>query len=123
MNTRERISFSPGFYKVTTIGLLVLILFWGLWQSVVRNGAEEDGKDTLSAPDIGADAPIPVRTAKAFRGDLVVRITTSGKTRAVRQVVFHAEVPGRVRRVPVREGQAVRRGALLFQLEDEDYRL
>ncbi|MDQ7054431.1 MAG: efflux RND transporter periplasmic adaptor subunit [candidate division KSB1 bacterium] len=123
MAKSERKTLPESFYKAATLILFSLLVLWFFWQQVMQNGGEASAGEDLSAPDIGADAPIPVQTARAFRGDLVIRIQSMGTTRALRQLVFHAAVSGRIRRVAVQEGQAVRKGALLFQMEDEAFRL
>ena len=76
--------------------------------------------DAWSAPPA---APVPVETALARRGDLVMRITAAGVAEATRQIVVQAGVSGVVREVPVREGQRVAAGDLLVAFDDAELQL
>ncbi|MDZ7343323.1 MAG: efflux RND transporter periplasmic adaptor subunit [candidate division KSB1 bacterium] len=74
-------------------------------------------------PDLGAEAPIAVKVQYARQGTLVLRLTATGYTRAIRQVPFTAQVAGVVDSLPVYEGKKVRKGELLLKINDADYRL
>lgn len=74
-------------------------------------------------PDLGAEAPISVKVKYARQGTLVLRLTATGYTRAVRQVPLTAQVAGVVDSLSVYEGRAVRKGGLLLKINDADHRL
>lgn len=72
--------------------------------------------------DTPAAAPPPVRigaenVVTATRGTIVVGPIVSGELRAESQATVRAEIGGSITQVDVREGQAVRRGALLGRIE------
>ncbi|HXZ82109.1 MAG TPA: efflux RND transporter periplasmic adaptor subunit [Terriglobales bacterium] len=65
---------------------------------------------------------IPVRAAEAMRGTISTGIATNGKIEAVDNFEAHAPSPTTVKRVLVHEGDQVKRGQLLLQLDDSDAR-
>ncbi len=64
----------------------------------------------------------PVETYTATRGDLVQTVVASGRVMTPRRVSVGAVITERVVRIPVEEGQRVRRGDLLIQLDDREER-
>lgn len=64
----------------------------------------------------------PVATARATRGDLVQTVVASGRIITPRRVSIGAVITERVVRIPVEEGQSVRRGDVLIVLDDRDER-
>ncbi len=64
----------------------------------------------------------PVETYQAVRSDLVQTVVASGRIMTPQRVSVGAVVTGRVMRIPVREGQAVKRGDILMELVDNDER-
>lgn len=65
---------------------------------------------------------IPVRATQVARGTLSSTISTNGKIEPVNNFEAHAPAPISVRRVLVHEGDRVKAGQLLVQLEDFDAR-
>ncbi len=65
---------------------------------------------------------MPVEVYRLARGDLLQTVVASGRIMSPRRVSIGAVVTGRVVRIPVSEGQAVRRGDLLIELLDNDER-
>lgn len=76
-----------------------------------------------SAPPATAETPVAVRVRapRVFDRPAVVRVSGSVEPRESSKVSF--QVAGRVRRVLVDEGQAVRAGQLLAELDPADYEL
>lgn len=64
----------------------------------------------------------PVQTHAAVRSDLVQTVVASGRLITPQRVSVGAEIIGRVERIPVEEGQSVRRGEVLIELNDKDER-
>lgn len=60
--------------------------------------------------------PVWVETARAARGSLQVTVDEEGETRVRDRFVLAAPVPGRVARIRVREGDSVRRGAIVARI-------
>lgn len=64
----------------------------------------------------------PVETHRAVRGDLVQTVVASGRITTPQRVAVGAVITGRVMRIPVSEGQSVKRGDVLIELDDNDER-
>jgi HlyD family secretion protein len=64
----------------------------------------------------------PVATAVVTRGDIVQTVVASGRVMTPQRVSVGAVYTDRVVRIPVVEGQEVKRGALLVVLDDADER-
>ena len=88
-----------------TLGAVVLLVVVGL--SVARGGK---GK---------AEA---VQLAKVRREDVSSRVRAPGKIEPKTQVKISADIAGKIIRLNVKEGDPVRRGALMLQLDDTQYR-
>src|ERR1700751_201474 len=61
---------------------------------------------------------VPVRAATIVRDNIRSVVSTNGKIEPVQNFEAHAPVPTTVRHLPAREGDHVRRGQLLLQLDD-----
>ena len=64
----------------------------------------------------------PVEAYEATRGDLVQTVVASGRIMTPQRVSIGAVITERVARIPVEEGQSVRRGEVLIELDDTDER-
>lgn len=64
----------------------------------------------------------PVETHQAVRSDLVQTVVASGRIITPQRASVGAVITGRVVRIPVEEGQSVKRGDALIVLDDEDER-
>ena len=64
----------------------------------------------------------PVQTLQATRKELAQTVVASGHIVSPQRVSIGAAITERVARIPVKEGQAVRRGDVLIALADEDER-
>jgi len=65
---------------------------------------------------------VPVRVDHVTKQDLITTISTNGKVEPMENFEAHAPAPTTVRKIYVREGQRVRQGELLMQLDDADAR-
>src|ERR1700722_9466572 len=68
------------------------------------------------------DDPLPVRTAVVEQTSIRSTVSTNGKIEPVDNFEAHAPVSTSVRRVLVKEGNAVKQGQLLVVLDDADAR-
>jgi HlyD family secretion protein len=69
-----------------------------------------------------SDVPsVKARTTKVERADITSHITAPGKVQAVASVDLSAEVPGRVEKLYVAEGDSVTKDDLLLRLDDDQY--
>lgn len=64
--------------------------------------------------------PLKVRVTRVQRGPIRSLISTNGKVEAVASFESHAPIPTTVKRLLVKEGDHVRKGQLLLQLDDND---
>lgn len=64
----------------------------------------------------------PVEAHHAVRSDLVQTVVASGRIMTPQRVSVGAVITGRVVRIPVAEGQTVKRGEVLIELDDKDER-
>jgi HlyD family secretion protein len=87
------------------LGAVVMVLLIGL--SVARNA-----KGTVQA----------VQMAKVRREDVTSRVRAPGKIEAKTQVKISADIMGKVVVLNVKEGDPVKKGQLLMQLDDTQYR-
>jgi HlyD family secretion protein len=68
------------------------------------------------------DEVVPVRAATVERGSIRTAISTNGKIEPSQNFEAHAPVSTTIRRVFVREGDHVKKGQLLLQLDDSEVR-
>jgi len=61
--------------------------------------------------------PTPVQTALVAREDLQAKVTANGKVQAQKKVDISATIPGQITQLAVEEGDAVRKGQLLLQID------
>jgi len=86
--------------------------------------AELPGGSAALAPDQKVEAaPLPVKVAKAFIGDLIMTLKSPGEAYTEKRIAMKAEVGGVVKNLYAAEGRHVREGDLLVELEDREYRL
>jgi HlyD family secretion protein len=65
---------------------------------------------------------VPVRTEQVTRQNIASVISTNGKVEPVRNFAAHAPAPAIVKRILVQEGDHVKQGQLLLELDDADAR-
>jgi HlyD family secretion protein len=68
------------------------------------------------------EKPTPVTTEKAVRKSITQIVTATGKIQPEIEVKISPEVSGEIVDMPVKEGQAVRRGQLLLRIKPDTYR-
>jgi membrane fusion protein (multidrug efflux system) len=66
--------------------------------------------------------PMPVEAAEVVRETMIDQFTAVGTLNAVDAVEVAAEIDGRIVALPFREGEAIREGDLIAQLDDEQLR-
>lgn len=135
-NLEAAMSFSRRTLSLVTVVLILVILGLGVvWR--LRGGITpgEDAAPAISseaaealgtlsgASQFSTDVPQPVRGEAAVRDTLWIRVTAAGQAEAYRRAFVTAQVEGWVEAVPVRENQAVRRGASLAVIDSTEYAL
>ncbi len=73
-------------------------------------------------PFIHRQTPLKVRTATVERGSIRSLISTNGKVEPIQNFEAHSPDATTVKRLLVKEGDHVRKGQLLLQLDDSDLR-
>jgi multidrug efflux system membrane fusion protein len=74
--------------------------------------------DSKSAADKKADPPpAPVTVAKAQRATVPMTVTTIGNVEPIESVAVKSRIDGQIVAVHVRDGEEVRKGQLLFELD------
>src|ERR1700751_5959558 len=66
--------------------------------------------------------PLKVRAANVQRGPIRSVVSTNGKVEPIRNFEAHAPIATTVKRLLVKEGDHVRKGQLLLELDDDDIR-
>ena len=102
--------------KRRIIGIAVLLVLaalvgWSVWS---RFGRRESAAEPVAVP-------VTVQTPR--RGPISRTLRYSGTLQPRAQVTVLSKVPGRVERILVSEGQAVKKGQLLVRMEDDVARL
>ncbi len=93
--------------KAIWIGLAVLVVALLITANVVR---QSQGK------------VVSVQFARVRVEDVTARVRAPGKIEPRTQVKVSADIPGKVLRLAVKEGDRVRRGQLMLQIDDTQYR-
>lgn len=88
------------------------------WLQRPGPAAPEASAPAAAAPRAGGAAPVVVESALARRQPLAEQVEAVGSLRSRQGTVVRAEVSGRVTQIGFRDGQRVRRGQLLVQLDD-----
>jgi len=68
-------------------------------------------------------APLPVKAVTALRRDLIITLKAPGEAYTERKAVLKAEAGGVIKSLPAREGLRVRKGDVLAEIDDAEYRL
>jgi HlyD family secretion protein len=76
----------------------------------------------VSAMQSGKSGITAVQFARVRTEDISSRVRAPGKIEAQTQVKISADVPGKIVRLLVKEGDRVRKGQLMLQLDDAQYR-
>jgi RND family efflux transporter MFP subunit len=101
------------------VGLIFLFI-------MIMGGLIKGEKDSLEEAKKAAIKkevpPVSVITLNLVSSRLEDKINLPGQVEPYEDVQIKAEVPGQVVKVLVEEGQAVKKGQVLIQLDDRDYR-
>jgi len=95
------------------IYLIVLIAIGGALYYVFGQQAEQQRRGRFFA----GDGPVPVLAANAQLADVPVYLDAVGTTRALNTVTVRPQVDGKLIRINFKEGQDVKRGDILAQID------
>ncbi|MBL0211925.1 MAG: MdtA/MuxA family multidrug efflux RND transporter periplasmic adaptor subunit [Holophagaceae bacterium] len=80
-------------------------------------------KTTAASAATGAGRAVPVVAAKARKGDMAVSLTGLGTVTALNTVTVRSRVDGQLVQVHFTEGQAVRQGELLAEIDPRPFQV
>lgn len=98
---------------LTALGLVGLMLLGAIGGWLLFAKPESDAREVQEE----RSPTVPVATARAEAGRAATLVTATGTLRASDSVVVQPEVGGRVVAVPFEQGQAVRKGEPLIELD------
>ncbi len=81
------------------------------------------GGEETQAENKKREFALPVQIGKVVYMDVIDQVRTVGNLRADERVMITTEIAGQITKIPVEEGQKVKRGALLAQVDPREYRL
>jgi membrane fusion protein, multidrug efflux system len=76
-----------------------------------------------AAPQGANYAPMPVTAVAAIRGDLDVTIDVLGTVTSLATITVVTQISGEIMRAPYTEGQDVKKGDLLFEIDSRPYEI
>src|SRR5437899_7639941 len=102
------------------IVLLVILAVVGaaVW-NIRRNAKEQDAVQQIMAAQ--ADRPTPVQVSAVQQKTMPIFLTALGTVTAYNTVTIKSRVDGQLMEVPVREGQTVRQGQMLAEIDPKPY--
>lgn len=113
--------------KILTIALIVIGICVAVYFFVIKNGTESEQEElsqgATEETEKVAETPIPVKVDKARIGELIISLKSPGEAVTDRMVTIKSEVSGIVKNLNVEEGQHVKEGDLLVELDDREIRL
>jgi membrane fusion protein (multidrug efflux system) len=102
----------------TRVALIAACFAWS-WFAVHVSAAPPAGKEGGMA---GGPPPMPVEVATVTSGTVNVDISAVGTLQANESVTIRPQISGRIETIHFDEGQAVKKGAVLFSLDASEYR-
>ncbi len=124
--------------KFLVISIVLVVLALVGWRIAKQNGliasekavaatGEEEGADGASASleESGGnkEVPITVEAAPVLRGNLIKTVSAQGRVYAYQQMDLIAEAPGRLVTLKVKDGTRVKKGDIIAEIDDREYRL
>src|ERR1700733_6937956 len=102
------------------IVLLVIVAVVGaaVWK-IRKNGQEQDSVQLIMAAQ--ADRPTPVQVSAVQQKTMPIFLTALGTVTAYNTVTIKSRVDGQLMEVPVREGQAIKQGQMLAEIDPKPY--
>lgn len=106
--------------RIVFICAAAALLLGGSWYLISRNAAQQQAPGRNFNP---WNQPVAVRTVAARREDLALQVRSIGTVVPNNTVVVRSRVEGPLLRVLFQEGQQVREGQLLAEIDPEPYRI
>ena len=99
--------------------LVILLVIAGVVWVIHRNGQKQAAQSQKM--EAAANRPTPVQTQAVQQRTMPIYLTALGTVTAYNTVTIKTRVDGQLLQVNVREGQAVRKGQLLLQIDPRPY--
>jgi multidrug efflux system membrane fusion protein len=107
-----------GFRKWIILLVIALVIGAAIWK--IRKNTEEQTAQGQKMSAM-ADRPTPVQTVKVQQKTMPIYLTALGTVTAYNTVTIKSRVDGQLVRVNVREGQRVKQGELLAEIDSAPY--
>src|SRR5277367_2876874 len=104
--------------KWIVVLLIAAVVGAAIWK-IRRNTTEQNGVQMMMAAQ--ADRPTPVQVSSVQQKTMPIFLTALGTVTAYNTVTIKSRVDGQLMQVPVREGQAVRQGQMLAEIDPKPY--
>ena len=132
--------FSRKFLISSAIVLVLALAFWQLSgnEAMPDDTAEQeaaaeatDNDDSRVSKSMrslnqnvgGKETPIPVEAAPAKRGSLVQKVSAQGRVFSYQKANIISEVSGQITALHIRDGQVVKKGELIAEIDETEYKL
>ncbi len=106
-------------FRKLIIAAVILLAIAGVIWKVRANQQQQDAETQKLAA--AADRPIPVSVLPVQQKNMPIYLTALGTVTAYNTVTIRSRVDGQLMRVNFREGQAVRKGDLLMEIDPRPY--
>jgi RND family efflux transporter MFP subunit len=113
--------------KILTIVLIIVLVGLSVYYFVVKKGSDSGEGEASSGEQTQetktSETPLQVKVEEARLGDLIIKLRSPAEAVTDRKIVMKAEVSGVIKNLNVEESKHVRKGDLLVELDDQEYRL
>ena len=114
LGERWAVPHTPLWQRLLWIAIAVLIVLGIVWWATRGGSSVRSGR-------IGVGGPVPVGVATATRGDVRVTVDGLGSVTPLATVTVHPQVTGYLNRFDVTEGQMVKAGQVLAEIDPRPF--
>ncbi|MCB1041314.1 MAG: efflux RND transporter periplasmic adaptor subunit [Acidobacteria bacterium] len=118
--------FSREFLAVSLLVIAAAFLVWMVKRGVAFAATHEEASSETQADEKrneSSGTAILVEAAAVQRGDLIQRVSAQGRVHGYQQLDLKNEVGGRLLKLHVHDGQVVKQGDLIAEIDDREYAL
>lgn len=113
--------------KILTIVLIVILVGVSAYYFIAKKGLDSGEVEVSSGEQAQetktSETPLQVMVEVARLGDLILKLRSPAEAVTDRKIVMKAEVQGVIKNLDVEESKHVKKGDLLIELDDQEYRL